>query len=381
MDDRDDVVGIDLDVEWLPRRPVATVHELAIEMPPRLGRRPRDDVEDVDGALRARRLLPLVVHPRRLETSHAVEVLEIVAEGVLGGIGRDVGLHELALEALEERRLVEAELGLDPVLRADEDLPVGLPDAVLLHPVPLDREVGVDQAARLEVEQGPLHEELDRAERLDDPRGRHARAHLDVDEIAAVEIVRGPDRRVARQLGLGKQVGDECVALLLAKCVADRLGDLEPLVGVVARLGSLLDLRGLRLVEAVADPAGDPLRSGADRRDEVHHGSKAAQRALVAEVLGPGEVERGGARQVGDVGLRPARNGAQQGEVGVACVGAAVGGRQRRGERVEERRLPERVELAERDVVGDPGPGVVERRIVGPGDGQVVEPEPAAPGP
>ena len=321
MDHRDHMVRIDLDVERFPRSPVATVHELAVEMPPRLGRRPGDDVEDVDRALRPGRLLPLVVHPRRLQARNAVEVLEVMAECVLGGLGRDVGLHQLALETLEERCLVGPQLGLDPVLRTHEDLAVRLPHAVLLHPVPLDSEVGVDQAARFQVEQRPLHEQLIDAECLDDPGGRHAGAHLDVDQIPAVQVVRRPQARVAGQLGLGEEVGDQSVALLLSERVADRLRDLEPLIGVVAGLGSLLDLGGLALVDARAGPAGDPFRSRADRRDEVHDGSKAAQRSLVAEVVGIDEVESGGAGQVRDVDFGPAGDGTQQGDVGSAAAG------------------------------------------------------------
>ena len=87
-----------------------------------------------------------------------------------------VALQQLVLQLLEERRLVVAQLRLDPVLRVQEDLAVRLPHPVALHPLPVapvDVDLRVRRAtSRLEVQQAALHEQLDRADRLLDPRGQ-----------------------------------------------------------------------------------------------------------------------------------------------------------------------------------------------------------------
>ena len=57
-------------------------------------------------------------------------------EGIREHIG-DLGLRQLFFKLAEQRRLVIAQLGLDPILRVQKDLPVRLPHAVALHPAPL----------------------------------------------------------------------------------------------------------------------------------------------------------------------------------------------------------------------------------------------------
>ena len=52
-----------------------------------------------------------------LELADLIQLLQIMQERRLGGFLRDVVLHQLVLQLLEERRLVVAQLWIDPILR------------------------------------------------------------------------------------------------------------------------------------------------------------------------------------------------------------------------------------------------------------------------
>src|SRR5207302_7871666 len=65
-----------------------------------------------------------------------IEVLQILQQSVIDQIAGDVALEQSALERLEQVGFVQAQFGFHPVLGEEEDLAVGLPDAIAFHPFP-----------------------------------------------------------------------------------------------------------------------------------------------------------------------------------------------------------------------------------------------------
>src|SRR5262249_49564715 len=122
--------------------------------------------------------LALVVWPEVVLDAEAADaqlgdgaqLLEVIAERGFGILRRHLALQQLRFQLPEEGALVVAQLRLDPVLRVEEDLAIGLPDPVGLHPAPA---VAVDRARvdqLFEAHVAALNEELDRGYRLLDPR-------------------------------------------------------------------------------------------------------------------------------------------------------------------------------------------------------------------
>jgi hypothetical protein len=213
--------------------------------------------EDVQHLLR--RAPRVLVHPGDLEVGDLVERLQIAQVFALDGGAIELVAQQALLEGDEERTLVVAQLGLDPVLGIQKDLAIGFPDAVVLHPVP---EVDVDRRRRhggLEVEQAALHEELHRRRRQHHARSQHARRHLDVDQEVAVQVA-----RPTQSFAIDEEV-DQRLALALAQAVAQRPRHRQPRVLVGISRARRLD-HGARVV-----------RSGREARPRLRRGRSDAQ--------------------------------------------------------------------------------------------------------
>jgi hypothetical protein len=129
-------------------------------------------------------------------------LVEVALVGGLDGVRGDLALEQVVLHGLEGRGLAGAQLGPQVVLRVEEDLPVGLPGAVVPHPGPpgaqplLDLfwvDLGVDadgEGGLLQAEEVALEVELGGGDRLADPRGGALVAHVDVDQVPLVQVAR-----------------------------------------------------------------------------------------------------------------------------------------------------------------------------------------------
>ena len=186
-------VALDVDIDLLPRRPLAPAVTFAnAEQRAVVVRRCAPGVRattcSVSTVRSAARIgfgscgsaLPMCRADGK--PRDVLELLEVGEERVLDRPGLERALRELRLRIAEERRLVDAQLGIDPVLWIEEDLAVRLPDAILAVPLPLQR---IDPGRRnllLQAEQDALDEQLYARDRLDDARGLTARGHLNVDQ-------------------------------------------------------------------------------------------------------------------------------------------------------------------------------------------------------
>ena len=82
--------------------------------------------EDMQGVQR-RIVVVLDVHGHDVQPRQLVQLFQIVEERILDQVAGDVPLEQRSFEFAEQMRLVVAELWLEPVLREQEDLSVGLP--------------------------------------------------------------------------------------------------------------------------------------------------------------------------------------------------------------------------------------------------------------
>ncbi|PRQ09542.1 hypothetical protein ENSA7_07320 [Enhygromyxa salina] len=182
----------------------------------------------------------VLVDADHLEVGDPGQLLEISAQRLLHARWIEHTLHERGLELRELGCLVAAQLGLDPVLGVQEHLAVGLPDPVVLHPTPALDRLGIKGHLHdVQVQQHAVNEDLHRRDRLLDPRGHHAGAHLDVDQQVLEHVVGGAELGRA-----GDRSVDEGVALALADHVAQGLGDLGPAIFPVLGSGRGLDRGG-----------------------------------------------------------------------------------------------------------------------------------------
>jgi hypothetical protein len=159
----DDVIADQIGVDGPPRRPVDAGDERAVPVVMRLTPGPSQHVQH--GRLGLRRPVVFVAQPDDLQVGDGVELLEVAGYGAARSFVGELDLREVRLELLEERRLVGTQIRLEPVLRMEEDLPVGFPQPVGLHPPPLIGVLG-PQPCTLDPQQRPLHELLHAADRL-----------------------------------------------------------------------------------------------------------------------------------------------------------------------------------------------------------------------
>ena len=158
-----------------------------------------------------------------------IQILQVGEKGILGQIVGDIPLQERAFQRLEEVGLVWSPLRLHPVFRPEEDLPVGLPDTIAFHPVPL---IGRDSRGvdfRFQVQEAALNEGLHRGKRQPQPRGLHHRFHAGV-HLEILEQLLGilQGQRI-------HQIRRKGIALCLPQLVKDRLRDGPPGIHCVIR--------------------------------------------------------------------------------------------------------------------------------------------------
>ncbi len=177
------MISLDIRIDRFPRRPVFLVHPPAVVIEMRSLFGTRDHVQDVAVNF------PLPVVSADLQLGHAIEIAKILEILPLNSRGVDFVLEQTVLEIDEERRLIVAQLRLDPVLGIEKDFAVCFPNAIVLHPCPFLRILRREIDLRFEIQQTALHEELNRVGGQHDARSQHAGLHLDVDEKVRVEIV------------------------------------------------------------------------------------------------------------------------------------------------------------------------------------------------
>ncbi len=286
-----------------------------------------------------------------------------------------VRLQELALQILEERRLVVPQVGIHVVLGPEEHLAVRLPHPVVLAPGPLRRRVGrrggrgaeAHQEAALralfEVHDHAVHVELRGHGRGHHARGRRAPARGDVDEEVLVQVVeRAPDLRLDRV----EEVVGERVALGLP----DRLLAEVELGGAGGRVGGAGAERQDERVRGGGEPlvvvrreraeggAVDAERRGELRR-AVHlpEGQRGRAREVDLPLQAHDEACRDAQHESHGGGLRLCEGGGRRGcaegrehglEAGLGARGRARGGAADALREAGVRR--ERAELRERDV-------------------------------
>ena len=141
VDDRNDLIALYVQIDPFPRAPFTVVQIVAaIEVDRRLCSSAPHDMHKVDvrgQVVAGVGVVKLVVGSHDVEARHLMDLLYIVQERLCGVLVCHVRLQDLAFEFKEERRLVIAKFGLDPVLRIQEDLAVCFPDPIVLHPLPL----------------------------------------------------------------------------------------------------------------------------------------------------------------------------------------------------------------------------------------------------
>ena len=156
-DHRDHRVVLDVELDLFPRRPVAVL-AAAVEILAVSAGRAGHHVGDV--ILRLVGIVLDVVDATRLQFGDLLQLGQVVEERHRCPVFGDVALQQLAHGLLEEGRLVVAQLGLQPVLRVEEDLAVGLPDPVAAHPRPVLRIQRRRRHPGLQVHQATFNKEL-----------------------------------------------------------------------------------------------------------------------------------------------------------------------------------------------------------------------------
>jgi hypothetical protein len=141
----------------------------------RLGPGPAEQDERAHAVAGA--VLRVHIAARDLQAGHLGVLVEVALVGALHRLRRDLVLQQVVLQRGEGGCLPRAQLRPQVVLRVQEDLPVGLPDPVVLHPGPPGPDPGLDLVGvlvggeyhGLQVDQVPVEEELRRGDGLADP--------------------------------------------------------------------------------------------------------------------------------------------------------------------------------------------------------------------
>jgi hypothetical protein len=228
--------GLDLG----PRCPGRRVVTAPVPVGRRLGAGPGEDVELVDGPVLI--LLLLVMAGEDLQARHVEEPVEVRQRDLFDPVLVHLPLRQLLLERFEQRRLVVAQLGLDPVLRVQVHLAGGLPHPVGPHPLPLCPvlvvepvpQIGPD-VVQLETKQAPMDEQLHRRRGLDDATRDTTQAILWIEEVTYDETT-----RIASEVDLGVSA-----PVALAPTWADvgrpKLLTVDPFPGATLLVSILLD--------------------------------------------------------------------------------------------------------------------------------------------
>src|SRR5690606_7981791 len=80
------------------------------------------------------KLLP--VHPADFQIGDLVESTKVVSERLLDATLGNVVLDQVGLKVPEKLAAIIAPFRFQPILRIEKHFPVGLPDSVVLHPIP-----------------------------------------------------------------------------------------------------------------------------------------------------------------------------------------------------------------------------------------------------
>ena len=128
------MIGVDAGLDLLPRSP-QTLVATAVVIGPGQTARPCEYMEHIDCHLGVRFLL--VKQATDFQPRQLIEPLQVPPQGLFRRRRCQLALQQLALQIPEERRLVLAQVGFNPVLRVEEHLAVCLPHAVVLQPLPL----------------------------------------------------------------------------------------------------------------------------------------------------------------------------------------------------------------------------------------------------
>jgi hypothetical protein len=72
-----------------------------------------------------------------IQARHGLQIFKVVFERGLRRVICKRALLQVAFKFGEERRFIGAQRRIKPVFREQEDFPVGLPDSILAHPLPL----------------------------------------------------------------------------------------------------------------------------------------------------------------------------------------------------------------------------------------------------
>ena len=200
VDDWQNLFTGDVHIDRLPGRPqrgVEVIRPVVVLVRDAAGA--TDDMQHIDRRSVLRVPVELMMDPDHCEIGHGIELVQICAQGILAPLRRDLAGQDLLLQIPEEGGLVVAQFGCDPVLGVQEDLAVGLPQAVALHPLPLPPRVGrrsvrafhrVDHDLwLLQVQEGPLHEHLRAGDGLLEPGGQGAGGGLHVDQEVAQQVL------------------------------------------------------------------------------------------------------------------------------------------------------------------------------------------------
>ena len=168
----------------------------------------------------------LDVHTDNRQARNIFQLLEIALEDLFSTLAIQLILQQLPFELLEELGFIVAQFRLDPVLRIEKHFSVGFPHPVVLHPLPA---LHVDQIGcnvLFQIHQAALDEQLRRADGVQDARAGFARAHLDIDQVAVVQVA------CITQMVPGFEASDQCGTLPVAKAIFDRLQLFGPALGI-----------------------------------------------------------------------------------------------------------------------------------------------------
>src|SRR6516164_449365 len=167
---RNEIVSLDVERYAFPGCPSAIVRELPIIIDVRGEEGSAENMQNV--------CTIVVVGTEDLQACDFVQLLQVVQKGIFDGLRGDVVLQQLVLQLRKEWTLVVAQFWLDPIFGIEKDLPIGLPNAVILSPflplIRIDRGCGNADLLRvrvqvaLQVHQAALDKELDRGHGLHD---------------------------------------------------------------------------------------------------------------------------------------------------------------------------------------------------------------------
>ncbi len=251
-----------------------------------------------------------------------VEPVDVVERHRLQVVKGVVVLVNLLLELLEDLGAIRPLRFNEPVLRIEEDLSVGLPDAVALHPLPLRPRfvlrINDDAVLLFLPHEAALDEELHRCVGLDHACRHLARAHLHIDEEVIEESVSIAVHKGVGAGALRQEVGLECRGTPLADRIHHRRRDFQPIVIRIARLQNSLGGRRGCLIGGGDAPAHELGTAAAGCSEHRRERAQSIVDRWIGVVTAEGDAD--GRRQGCDVARRPAGNRRER-RLGIPFIG------------------------------------------------------------